>query len=53
VWRRDRLPVGSTLSGPMIVIDESSTTWVASGWWLVADELRNLKLSKLHCVSFA
>jgi len=53
VWHRARLPIGHALSGPLIVIDDTSTTWVAPGWWLVADELRNLRLSKSHCVSFA
>ncbi len=53
VWRRARLPIGRTFTGPLLVIDDTSTTWVAPGWWLVADELRNLKLSKSHCVSFA
>ncbi len=35
VWRRDDLPVGEALDGPLLVIDAVATTWVEAGWRLV------------------
>ncbi|GJM13077.1 MAG: N-methylhydantoinase A [Pseudohongiella sp.] len=44
---RADLRVGETIKGPAIITEYSATTYVASGWSLVADEFGNLLLQKL------
>ncbi|MCK6438864.1 MAG: hydantoinase B/oxoprolinase family protein, partial [Planctomycetes bacterium] len=43
---RDALETGKALSGPAVVYDAFSTTWVAPGWTLVCDERRTLRLAR-------
>ena len=45
-WRRD-LRSGHTLSGPGLVLEYSSTTWIPSGWRARVDESGNLLLQRL------
>ena len=44
VYRRDCLPSGPTLAGPVIVADTGSTTLVPSGWAAAVDPSRVLRL---------
>lgn len=36
VWRQD-LPAGASLSGPALVLEYSSTTWIPNGWQLTVE----------------
>jgi N-methylhydantoinase A len=45
VWRRDLRP-GHQLSGPAIVLEYSSTTWLPPGWRLEVDQWGSLLLSR-------
>jgi N-methylhydantoinase A len=45
VGSRERLPVGSRLSGPLILTQEDSTTWVPPGWDVDVDPLGNLVMT--------
>jgi N-methylhydantoinase A len=44
VWRDDLGP-RKTLTGPALVLEYSSTTWIPTGWGLEVDEWGNLHLS--------
>jgi N-methylhydantoinase A len=45
VWRKDLLR-GHTLTGPAIILEYSSTTWLPPGWRLEVDAWGSLLLSK-------
>lgn len=45
VGSRDRLPEGTQLSGPLVLTQEDSTTWVPPGWDAIVDVLGNLLLT--------
>jgi N-methylhydantoinase A len=45
VWRRDLL-AGHTLTGPALVLEYSSTTWLPPGWLLDVDSWGSLHLMK-------
>jgi len=45
VYERSRLPIGSTLPGPVIIEDDASTTVVPPGAHLVVDELGMLVIT--------
>ncbi|MGM0564590.1 MAG: hydantoinase/oxoprolinase family protein [Pseudomonadota bacterium] len=44
-YRRERLPEGSELAGPCIVLGDTATTWVERGWRAQVDGAGNLHLS--------
>ncbi|MEN8214037.1 MAG: hydantoinase/oxoprolinase family protein [Pseudomonadota bacterium] len=44
VYQRDELAVGQQLSGPAIVVETVSTTWIAAGWNCTVDAGMNLLL---------
>lgn len=46
VWQREMMPVNESLSGPVIISDQSATTYVASGWNVKRDRIGNLLLDK-------
>ncbi|MBI5616361.1 MAG: hydantoinase/oxoprolinase family protein [Gammaproteobacteria bacterium] len=46
VWRRERLPRGVGLPGPLVVVDALNSTWVAPGWTLTADRHANCLLTR-------
>ena len=46
VWQREMMPVNESLSGPLIISDQSATTYVASGWNARRDRIGNLLLDK-------
>ncbi|MFE7235549.1 hydantoinase/oxoprolinase family protein [Streptomyces sp. NPDC002405] len=43
---RTALPVGTELAGPAVITDESSTTYVPSGWSATVDAATNLVLTR-------
>jgi N-methylhydantoinase A len=45
VGARDRLPIGTRLSGPLVLTQEDSTTWVPPGWDVEVDPLGNLSMN--------
>jgi len=47
VWRRD-LRAGHELSGPVQVLEYSSTTWVPPGWSVRVDRWGSLHLARAH-----
>ena len=47
VFRRDDLPLGAELSGPVIVEEKTSTTVVEPGWALRVDPEGNLDLTRM------
>ncbi|HBH36572.1 MAG TPA: hydantoinase [Gammaproteobacteria bacterium] len=44
LYQRDELAVGQQLSGPAVVVETISTTWVAAGWRCTVDVDGNLML---------
>ncbi len=44
LYQRDELAVGQQLSGPAVVVETVSTTWVAAGWSCTVDAGGNLML---------
>ncbi len=46
VWRRDAMPENESRPGPAIIIDDSATTWIASGWNVRRDRIGNLHITK-------
>ncbi len=46
IWRREDLPVGESLNGPLIVEQLDSTTVVPSGWTVARDGAGNLLLER-------
>ena len=44
---RESLAIGQKISGPALIIETSSTTWLAEGWTLLVDEVGNLNLEKM------
>ena len=46
VAERSRLHVGSRLSGPLILTQEDSTTWVPPHWEVEVDKLGNLQMAR-------
>lgn len=47
VYARDALAVGQVLSGPVVVMEKVSTTWVEPGWIARNDAAGNLLLSRV------
>jgi N-methylhydantoinase A len=45
-YRRDDLGVGSEISGPALITEMASTTWLAPGWQLTMDSSGNLILDR-------
>lgn len=41
VWR-DQLPVGTLMSGPVLILEYSSTTWVPGGWRVSVEDSGSL-----------
>ena len=46
VAHRSRLHVGSRLSGPLVLTQEDSTTWVPPRWEVEVDKLGNLRMTR-------
>ena len=46
VINRAGLVVGQQIKGPVLIVEASSTTWLAQGWNATVDEVSNLILSK-------
>ena len=46
VYARDRLAAGQGLTGPALVTETVSTTYIAPGWECVSDGYGNLELSR-------
>ena len=46
VAERARLPVGSRLSGPFVLTQQDSTTWVPPHWEVEVDKLGNLLMTR-------
>ena len=46
VVNRATLKTGQQLVGPLLIIEHSSTTWLAENWCMEVDSVGNLKLSK-------
>ncbi len=46
VAERSRLHVGSRLTGPLVLTQEDSTTWVPSHWEVEVDKLGNLLMTR-------
>jgi len=46
VINRSDLGVGQKINGPALIVETSSTTWLAAGWISEVDETGNLKLLK-------
>ncbi len=46
VWRREQLEVGEQLEGPLVVLDDIATTYVAPGWRLLLDEWGHCRLRR-------
>src|SRR5207237_888928 len=46
VARREQLPAGTRLAGPMVLTQEDTTTWVPPGWDVEVDSLGNLALER-------
>lgn len=47
VWTRTALPIGQEQSGPLIVIDDSSTTWITPGWRVTRHRFDHLLLRRV------
>jgi N-methylhydantoinase A len=45
LYQRDELAAGQQLSGPAVVVESVSTTWIAAGWGCTVDAGGNLMLS--------
>ncbi len=45
LYQRDELAVGQQFSGPAVVVERLSTTWIAAGWSCTVDAGGNLMLS--------
>ncbi len=45
LYQRDELAVGQQFSGPAVVVERLSTTWIAAGWRCIVDVYGNLMLS--------
>jgi 5-oxoprolinase (ATP-hydrolysing) len=50
-WRRTNLPVDRDLAGPLLVIEDNSTTFVAPGWQGRVDKSGDLLLRRLDRAS--
>lgn len=48
VWARDALGDGAGVEGPAIIVEATSTTWIAPGWNAEADAVGNLHLRRLR-----
>ncbi|RKZ65141.1 MAG: hydantoinase/oxoprolinase family protein [Gammaproteobacteria bacterium] len=46
VVERTGLKIGQQIEGPALIVETSSTTWLAEGWGAEADEIGNLRLAK-------
>ena len=46
VAERSRLHIGSRLSGPLVLTQEDSTTWVPPHWEVEVDKLGNLQMAR-------
>jgi N-methylhydantoinase A len=47
VINRNSLTVNQKISGPALIIETSSTTWLAEDWAVLVDEIGNLRLEKI------
>ena len=47
VINRDSLTIGQKVNGPALIIETSSTTWLAESWTLLVDKVGNLSLEKV------
>ena len=47
VYERDQLANGQQITGPAIIMERVSTTWLDNGWGAVNDAAGNLRLSRL------
>jgi N-methylhydantoinase A len=45
-YRRDQLPTGTRLVGPLVLTQPDSTTWVPPSWDVEVDKLGNLRLER-------
>ena len=48
IFDRTGLKVGQRLTGPSLITETSSTTWLAAGWQAEVDETGNLKLFRIE-----
>ncbi len=46
VWLRNAIPVNTSLSGPLLVSESTSTSYIAPGWRVEKDQTGNLLLDK-------
>jgi len=46
VYQRDNLTFGHTISGPALIVEKVSTTWLENDWQCKVDQLGNLLLHK-------
>lgn len=49
VHARDTLAAGETITGPALITETVSTTWISLGWQCVVDEIGNLVLELNSC----
>jgi len=50
IWRREQLDSGTSISGPAVIVDATSTTVVDAGWALQVDEQDRLVLTRAAAV---
>lgn len=48
VYNRSQLGAEQVLTGPVIVIEDSATTWIKSGWVASIDAYGNMRLTSKH-----
>lgn len=46
VYQRETLLAGQMVSGPALIVEQVSTTWLAPHWFCTVDRLGNLQLSR-------
>lgn len=51
IINRDSLKVGQEIKGPMLIVERSSTTWLAMGWEAETDKVGNLVFEKKYSKS--
>jgi N-methylhydantoinase A len=47
IWQRDQLAVEQHITGPAVIMDDTSTTYVANNWQCKLDRIGNLLLESL------
>ena len=50
VYQREALACGHQISGPALIVERVSTTWLAQGWACTVDVIGNLRLRKSACI---